>query len=199
MRNRCCRALTSWKPTPIFGSFQTGKRTSVRHAACGSDVTIGPMMNSLDMGFAGLAVLAPGDRRAERHRDQRDLRRRIGVGERAADRPPRPRRRMADMRHHLGKQRQLGADQRIVFDRILPGGGADRRSRRHCRGCTRVPGCARCRSAASAAPAASPSAGPASARRRSAARRRRPRARRRPRRVWRDANTRTLRVSSGQH
>ena len=72
------------------------------------------------------AAVAPDQCRAERRRNQHDLRRPIAVGERAADRAARPRRRMPDERHHLGEQRQLGPDERIAFDHMLSGRGADR-------------------------------------------------------------------------
>jgi hypothetical protein len=108
----------------------------------------------------------------------------IAVGDRAADRAARPRRAVADIGHHLGEQRQLGADNGSLSTThclvVAPIATCSPSSRMK-----RGPESARCRSAASAAPAASPSAAPASARRRSRARRRRPRAARRPRRCRR--------------
>ncbi len=50
-----CRALTSWKPTPIRSSRQTGKRTAVRQAAGGSSVIIGPMKKS----DAAMSIVPP--------------------------------------------------------------------------------------------------------------------------------------------
>ena len=71
------------------------------------------------------SAFAIDQRRRERHRNQRDLRRRIRVGEGAADGSPRPDRGMADEWHDLGEQRHLGADGGVVLEHALPGGGAD--------------------------------------------------------------------------
>ena len=75
--------------------------------------------------FGHRATFAIDQRRPERHRDERDLRRRIGVGERTADGSARPDRGMADERHDLGEQRHLGADGGVVLEHALAGGRTD--------------------------------------------------------------------------
>ena len=74
------------------------------------------------------------DRSAERDEAERQLRRAVRVGDRAADRPAVPRHEVADERQRLAHQR---VDARVALERGLPGRRADRtvpRSRRHRRG-----------------------------------------------------------------
>ena len=107
-------------------SRQTGKRTAVRQPAAGSAVIIGPTKKSAAAISARFAPLPISQRRTERDRNERDLGRRISIGERAANGAARSDRGVADERHDLGQQRHLRAHDRIVLDHALPRGGADR-------------------------------------------------------------------------
>ena len=143
-----------------------GNRTSVRQAASGSAVTIGPRKKSAAAISLFAAAVATDQRRAERHRDQHDLGRRVAVGERAADGAARPRRGMADKGQRLGQQRQLGPHQRIVLDNVLLGRRADGDRVALVADIGKAGNARDVDQPASAAPAASPSAAPASGRRR---------------------------------
>ena len=76
-----------------------------------------------DLARAGAVAVDEG--RAEGDRHQRDLGCRIGIGERAADRPARPRRGMADPGHDRGQHGHLGRDDRVALDIALPRGCTD--------------------------------------------------------------------------
>ena len=76
--------------------------------------------------FAGRSAFPIDQCRAERDGHQCDLRRRIGVGERAAHGSAGADGSVADKGHDLGEQRHRSADQGIVLDHALARGGADR-------------------------------------------------------------------------
>ncbi|MEJ2379481.1 MAG: hypothetical protein P8Y71_30225 [Pseudolabrys sp.] len=71
------------------------------------------------------AASAIGHRGVERDRDQRQFRRRVGMGERAAHGAARARRGMADERYGALEQGQAPGHQRVALDRALPRAGAD--------------------------------------------------------------------------
>ena len=126
------RALTSWKPVPMRALGPDREPHRGEAARRGSAVIIGPRKKSGGRDLARLGAVAIGQRRVERDRDQRDLGRRIGIGERAADGAARARRRMADPRHRPWRAAApCAAHERIALDaRIAAWSRRSRRRRR---------------------------------------------------------------------
>ena len=132
---------------------------------------------------------------AERHRDQRNFGRRIGIGDRAADGAAVAGRRMPDPRQHPRQHRHRGPDHGIALGLRLPCGGADDDGVPPPRESRQAPANARCRSASPDAPAASPASAPGFVRPRSPAPPRRLREARRPPRAKPAGHIRKARVS----
>ncbi len=87
---------------------KTGGRGQRRHHR--SDEEIG------GRNFCARGALAIDECRTERDCDQRDLRRGIGIGERAADGSARTDRSVAHKGHHLGEQGHRSANDRVAFE-----------------------------------------------------------------------------------
>ena len=83
-------------------------------------------MKKIAGGDLPLTARPPDDHRSsQRQQRRRQIRRRIAVGDRAADGAPVPDRRIADLRRHVGQQRRLGLQQVTVLHRVVAGQGAD--------------------------------------------------------------------------
>ena len=118
-----CRRATSWNATraPAW----TGKRTAVMSSSASRAVCSMPRWKSAAGKRAGAAARAQHDLAAERREAQRNLRARIGMGDRAAHGAAVAGLEVADEGQRAGEQRELRRKLRPVLEPVLGDRGAD--------------------------------------------------------------------------